>query len=827
MSYLRPICVGLAATALCGVAQAQIASTSTVDAATLLQPTGALLAPGVQVLEPQLEGVRDLAGLDRVVLRNFPMAGGATVDLELDQVDLDSLRFGFQVDGEPVPGLLEGLDLSVWTGTILGTDGSEAVVSFSNRGVRGWVTDGATLSHLLPEPGPSNDWSRSEVWLTSEQGLRELGVENDFQCGLEGIDPEITPTFGRSEGETAFAGASCQVRECPIAIETDYQLNQVFGGDLAAETAHISSLLAAGSARYQEQIDTFLTYPYVQFYTTSNDPWSTPDSGGGSITMLNEFVSAWSGNVPAGAILGHFLSGANLGGGVAYLDAICDTSQSFSFAVSGNMDGQTQFPITVNPFNWEFIVFTHETGHNFGSPHTHDYSPQIDNCAGGNCISNGTVMSYCHLCPGGMNNMTTFFHPTVVNLMKGVADNCLPLYVGIDAQQLTLIAPDVPNTVTANVQGSPTGAVSLNYRFSAGAGFQQVTMADLGNGQFSGDLPAAPCGSTPEYFVSFDDAACGFASSPSYFPEVGVETIVFTDDFESANGWSVGAPGDSATTGVWERANPQSTPAQPGDDVTPTGTLCFVTDASAGSGVGSFDIDGGATTLTSPNIDLSSGDARIGYWRWYSNDEGASPNADVFRVDISNNGGSSWTSVEVVGPTGPQASGGWFFYEFLVSDVIAPTGSMRMRFIAADEGSGSIVEAAIDDFAVRRVDCTVCQTDLGFGGPGDLALELCGDALTANGSADLQVTNADTNGAVWVLAGTVNNPVPFAGGQIVPNPQLLIQGLAADVTGTATIAGIQGGTASPVTLFLQAIALDLGLPGQFEISNAVSAEFLP
>jgi hypothetical protein len=825
MTNMRPTHLVAAAVALAGISAAQ--STAPVDTSFPMAPRGVEAAPGVAILDPDLEAIRVLTGLDEVRMLGVPAANGALLELELERVDLERLALGFQVDGSPAPGLLEGLDLSVWTGSVAGRSGSEVVLSFSNRGVRGWISDGQTLSHLLPEPGPSNDWSRSETWLVSEQGLRQLGVENSFRCAAESIQSEARPVHRPSEEPgVGYASAGVQLRECKIAIETDYQLNQVFGGDLAAETAHITSLLAAGSERYVEQISTVLTYPYVQFYTTPSDPWSTPEGGGNSIDMLNEFVNAWSGNVPGGAVLGHMLSGANLGGGVAYLDAICDTSQSFSFAVSGNLDGQTPFPITVGPLNWEFIVFTHETGHNFGSPHTHDYNPQIDNCAGGACISNGTVMSYCHLCPGGMNNMTTYFHPTVVGVMTNGANSCLPLYIGIDLVPLTLVAPDAPAPVSATIKGTAVSNVLLNWRSNPGDGFSTIAMTDQGAGSWSADLPGQPCGSSPEYFVSFDEAGFGTVNSDVVSVDVGVEAVVFADDFEANQGWTVGAPGDNATTGIWERVDPVATAAQPGDDVSVSGSLCFVTGQQpAGGSLGTNDIDGGKTTLTSPVIDLSGGDARISYWRWYSNDTGSNPSQETFEIDISNNGGSNWTSVEVVGPSGVEASGGWFFHEFQVSDFVAPSADVRMRFVASDD-IGSLVEAAIDEFRVRRVECTVCQPSLGFAGPGDLSLELCGDPLSSGGTANLEVNNAAAGGTVFVVVGTVSNPLPFAGGTLVPNPQQLIVPIGADATGTASTA-VAGGASAAVTVYLQALAVDLALPGAIEFSNALAADFLP
>ena len=134
-----------------------------------------------------------------------------------------------------------------------------------------------------------------------------------------------------------------------------------------------------------------------------------------------------------------------------------------------------------------------------------------------------------------------------------------------------------------------------------------------------------------------------------------------------------GGVGDEATTGVWTRVNPIGTAAQPEDDHTKLGTVCWVTgQGSPGGGLGENDVDGGQTTLTSPTFDLDgAAHAVVSYWRWYSNDTGGGPNADVFVVDISNDNGVNWTNVETIGPAGPGTSGGWIFHGFDVADFLA------------------------------------------------------------------------------------------------------------------------------------------------------------
>ena len=122
------------------------------------------------------------------------------------------------------------------------------------------------------------------------------------------------------------------------------------------------------------------------------------------------------------------------------------------------------------------------------------------------------------------------------------------------------------------------------------------------------------------------------------------------------------------------------------------------------------DVDGGATTLFTPTMDLSAfDDATVSYYRWFSNSTGNETNTDILTVEISDDAGITWTTVEVVGPTGPDAVGGWIFHEFNVAAFVTPTAQVMMRFVAADTGNESVVEAAIDDLLVTAL--TVADTD--------------------------------------------------------------------------------------------------------------------
>jgi hypothetical protein len=249
-----------------------------------------------------------------------------------------------------------------------------------------------------------------------------------------------------------------------------------------------------------------------------------------------------------------------------------------------------------------------------------------------------------------------------------------------------------------------TASPLLRYRVDGGS-VVDVPMIATGNpDEYAADIPQQTVGANVEYRIEAQSTIAEAASSPgvagAYYP---YQVVTVYEPFEANNGWTVGAAGDGAVSGVWTRVVPLGTAAQPGEDITLSpGNTCFVTqNGTVGGAIGEADVDGGATTLVSPVYDLTAGapytSAVVRFSRWYSN--GLSVQDDNWRVDVSNDGGGSWQNLETVA-AGDES------WALVTDDLLArfgTLGQLRFRFVAEDLGTGSMVEAAIDNFEIMAV----------------------------------------------------------------------------------------------------------------------------
>jgi hypothetical protein len=249
------------------------------------------------------------------------------------------------------------------------------------------------------------------------------------------------------------------------------------------------------------------------------------------------------------------------------------------------------------------------------------------------------------------------------------------------------------------------GTVALHYCLNGGE-FIDAPMSPTGNpDEYAGGIPAQPWRTVVQYYISAEDDLDNYGTSPRTAPEDLHYFQVngqFLDEMQWDTAWVVGDEDDDASSGIWVRVDPIGTtydgsPVQLEDDHTLLGTDCFITGQhQAGQTAGYNDVDNGKTTLFSPRFDLTgTQDIAISYWRYYSNDKGNNPGEDWWNVDVSNDGGETWTSVEHTQTTFEN----WGLVSFDLADYFTDPGIVRLRFVASDPaGSGSLVEAGVDDF---------------------------------------------------------------------------------------------------------------------------------
>jgi len=390
----------------------------------------------------------------------------------------------------------------------------------------------------------------------------------------------------------------------------------------------------------------------------------------------------------------------------------------------------------------------------------------------------------------------------------GNIDNGTPHYQDIDAgfvaqgfpgYDLALIGisnvsdlPDtdnelVPYQVDATIEAYVASAIAsadVRYRVN-GSSWLTAAMSQTSGNDWTGSIPAQDSPSVVEYYVQASDTLGNSDTHPNDAPAssfsfaVGIIEELLVDDFESDLGWSVGSTGDAATTGVWVRGDPIGTDAQPNQDHTQVGQQCYFTgQGSNGGSLGEEDVDGGYTSLVSPVIDLSNHPiATLGYWRWYSNNTGASPNADVFEVELSSNNGGSWSTAETVGPAGGETSGGWYYHELAVHEFVTPSAQTRIRFRASDLGSGSVVEAAVDDLRLVGIGPTDgCTTPVNYG-EGKVnsmgASPILGTFGTPSATTNDLAINVDLgidNQPAILFHGSAADDTPFYGGSRLVAP---------------------------------------------------------
>jgi len=376
-----------------------------------------------------------------------PLAPGATILI----VDADGTHLA-----QPT--------IQIWRGVIAGDPDSDVFFGISGTQAHGWVTcDGHTTLITTVRIADASHILAYDAALLGP-------VDAPLCAGALPVPGTIAlPPTGLIPG--LRGGPTCLAFD--IAIECDWEFTQRQTSSQAA-VDYTVLLTAASSAIFSREAGMGLRISYLRVWNRE-DPWTEPGSGS-QLTQFREYWLANMGAVPRATA--HLLSGRGLGGGVAYLAVACNTD--WSYGVSGNIDGHFPFPTqNFSHQNWDLYVYSHELGHTFGTGHTHntcEYDPVVDACGlnpdpAAGCEHGvqdcshaaqgmGTIMSYCHICPGGTSNIAMTFGTRVagrINLFASSRACATPLprldFAGISVSPGNPACAGSPVVLTAVATG--------------------------------------------------------------------------------------------------------------------------------------------------------------------------------------------------------------------------------------------------------------------------------------------------------------------------------------------------------------------------------------
>lgn len=352
-----------------------------------------------------------------VSLQEWPVAPGTRHPVILERhrvVDPSARRLLITPEGvTPVEGSER---VHLW-GHVVG-EGTRILVSLDPSGadLRGLAIGNGEVYDLVP------DRSDHVVVLARDRLEGKGWPLQPWTCGLQAESLESQLGFTHEDSSRAAGQPESSGHAATVAFDTDTELMQLkFNNNQAAALDYIADLVAAMNVMYERDLDVTLMQGDT-ILRVGSDPYTQNSGGAASSAELNEFSSYWSSHYNSvDRALAAMLSGKspspNSASGIAWVGGLCSHSYGYSFTKVFRVDYLAG----------DAFVVGHELGHNFGSQHTHCYSPPIDECyAGeGGCYQGptscpggpGTVMSYCHIAGCG-NNLMQFHSRVIANIVN-------------------------------------------------------------------------------------------------------------------------------------------------------------------------------------------------------------------------------------------------------------------------------------------------------------------------------------------------------------------------------------------------------------------------
>jgi hypothetical protein len=260
-----------------------------------------------------------------------------------------------------------------YRGYMEGEESSLVSISLSPLGVIG-VVNSFGENYVIASLEQHSEFKKGDYVIFRESRVK---LARNFLCDSELMQASAqVEEIMASIRPGAFNAATSTLLECEVALESDYETYLQFGSSVVNATSYMLSLMSVASALYIRDLNVKIIITFTRVWDTVNDPYNGTSSG----QLLNQFRNHWISNMQfVHRDLAHYISTrpGGLGGIAPSIGGLCQIlSNGYAFS---NTDGLfSGLPV----YSWDVDVVSHETGHNFGSYHTHSctWNPPIDTC---------------------------------------------------------------------------------------------------------------------------------------------------------------------------------------------------------------------------------------------------------------------------------------------------------------------------------------------------------------------------------------------------------------------------------------------------------------
>jgi hypothetical protein len=347
---------------------------------------------------------------ENIVLK-FPQSGGKQLELELVRVYFLPPDFKIKASSGKSIDYKGGL---YYQGLITGDENSLAAISIFENEVIGIISN-SEGNFNLGSLTDNNGMNTNEYIYYNENDLMK---RQSFECGVGEGNTELNRSNNRINVNTPdHPSTTSPVRMYYVC---DYQMYLDKGSNTTNVGNYVTAVFNQVNLLYQNE-SIPLVISSIDVYTAP-DPYLTFTTD-----QTFEILKAFGTDTKNGFVgdLAQLLSTRTpITGAIAWVNVLCQSyepgSESGRYAFCEIENTYQNVPV----FSWTVEVMAHETGHNFGSMHTHacvwPVYPgggigAIDSCydSEGGCflgthvIFNGTIMSYCHI--GGAINFNLGF----------------------------------------------------------------------------------------------------------------------------------------------------------------------------------------------------------------------------------------------------------------------------------------------------------------------------------------------------------------------------------------------------------------------------------